>query len=120
MWVYIQSEPGLWTVGFYSPDGKWNSEGDYDKITAAARVHYLNGGSAGRLMTLNINPTLQQFVDDHGGEEWAANVLAERAKGELLLLITKVQRQIDCTEKGLLRDRLIAEMNALWEKRNGI
>ena len=45
-YVYIQSEPGLWTVGFYNPDGKWNPESDWDsKEDAAKRVHYLNGGN---------------------------------------------------------------------------
>ena len=46
MYVYIQSEPGLFTVGFYKPDGKWDAESDHSsKEDAAARVHYLNGGS---------------------------------------------------------------------------
>jgi hypothetical protein len=45
MWVYIKSEPRLWTVGFYSPDGSWNPESDWSTSKeAAARVHYLNGG----------------------------------------------------------------------------
>ena len=45
MWVYINSEPGLWTVGFYSPDGKWHADSDWDdREKAAERVHYLNGG----------------------------------------------------------------------------
>lgn len=44
-WVYIRSEPGLWTVGFYDPDGKWHPDSDYnDTEQAAKRVHYLNGG----------------------------------------------------------------------------
>lgn len=44
-WVYMQFEPGLWTVGFYSPDGQWHPESDYTSREAAAeRVHYLNGG----------------------------------------------------------------------------
>lgn len=30
MYVYIQSEPSLWTVGFYDPSGKWQSESDHD------------------------------------------------------------------------------------------
>lgn len=43
MYVYIQS--GLWTVGFYDPDGEWQAESDHDtKDEAANRVHYLNGG----------------------------------------------------------------------------
>lgn len=46
MYVYIKSERFLWTVGFYSPDGEWNAESDYDsREKAAARVHYLNGGT---------------------------------------------------------------------------
>jgi hypothetical protein len=30
MYVYIKSEPYLWTVGFYTPDGEWIAESDYD------------------------------------------------------------------------------------------
>ena len=45
MYVYVVSEPGLWTVGFYSPDGEWHAESDYNlKYEAAERVHWLNGG----------------------------------------------------------------------------
>ena len=45
MWVYIESEHNLWTVGFYSPDGKWHPDSDHDsREKAAERVHYLNGG----------------------------------------------------------------------------
>jgi hypothetical protein len=44
-YVFIQSEEHLWTVGFYSPDGKWHSESDHDdQDEAATRVHFLNGG----------------------------------------------------------------------------
>lgn len=44
--VYIQSEPGLWTVGFYDPDGNWHPDSDWpDREDAAQRTSYLNGGS---------------------------------------------------------------------------
>lgn len=44
-WVYRQTEPGLWTVGFYAPDGRWEPQTDHgSEDEAAARVHYLNGG----------------------------------------------------------------------------
>jgi hypothetical protein len=44
MYVYVRSEPGLWTVGFYDPDGKWVPESDHDnREDAAKRVAYLNG-----------------------------------------------------------------------------
>jgi hypothetical protein len=47
MYVYIQSEPGLWTVGFYLPNGQFQPENDYpNPERAAARVHFLNGGDA--------------------------------------------------------------------------
>ena len=44
-WVYIESEKGLWTVGFYDPSGEWHPESDHaDREEAAKKVHYLNGG----------------------------------------------------------------------------
>lgn len=47
MYVYIQSEPQLWTVGFYDPDGNWQPESDHpNRDEAAARVAYLNGKAA--------------------------------------------------------------------------
>lgn len=46
MYVYMQSEPGLWTVGFYDPKGIWRPESDHPSTEeAAARVAYLNGGA---------------------------------------------------------------------------
>lgn len=45
-WLYIRTEPTLWTVGFYAPDGKWHPESDHGSPDeAATRVHYLNGGT---------------------------------------------------------------------------
>jgi len=45
MYIYINSEPNLWTVGYYDPNGKFCPESDHDSENkAAARVHYLNGG----------------------------------------------------------------------------
>jgi hypothetical protein len=44
MYVYVQSEPGLWTVGFYDPQGQWIAESDHSSADeAATRVHWLNG-----------------------------------------------------------------------------
>jgi len=46
-YVYIKSEPYLYTVGFYDPKGVWHPESDHDNTEEAAkRVHYLNGGSS--------------------------------------------------------------------------
>lgn len=45
-WVYIKTEPSLWTVGFYDPNGKWHSDSDADSPEEAAnRCHFLNGGA---------------------------------------------------------------------------
>lgn len=45
MYVYIRTEPQLWTVGFFSPDGEWHPESDWDSPEEARRrVHFLNGG----------------------------------------------------------------------------
>jgi hypothetical protein len=43
-YVYIRTEPGLWTVGFYRPDGKFEPESDHSSSEeAAGRVAWLNG-----------------------------------------------------------------------------
>lgn len=44
MWVYIQTEPGLFTVGFFDPENKWHGDSDGTQKECAERVHYLNGG----------------------------------------------------------------------------
>jgi hypothetical protein len=45
-WVYQQTEPGLYTVGYFTPDGQWLTDGDFStRKEAADRVHYLNGGN---------------------------------------------------------------------------
>lgn len=53
MYIYIKTEqcdghglclPGVWTVGFYDPDGKFQTDSDHNnREDAAKRVHYLNG-----------------------------------------------------------------------------
>jgi hypothetical protein len=45
-WVYLRSEPGLWTTGFYAPDGTWHTDTDHGSSEEAAeRVRWLNGAS---------------------------------------------------------------------------
>ena len=61
MYVYIKSEPKLWTVGFYDPQGKWQPESDWAKTDdAAARVAYLNGGNK----TSPVNADLLAACED--------------------------------------------------------
>ncbi len=35
-WVYIKTEPGLWTVGHYDPSGKFQTDSDHDERAKAA------------------------------------------------------------------------------------
>lgn len=47
-YVYIRSESQLWTVGFYQPNGRFESESDHGSPEEAAeRVRFLNGGNPG-------------------------------------------------------------------------
>jgi len=58
MYVYIRSEPGLYTVGFYDPQGAWHSDSDHDnEKDAGERVHYLNGGM--ERGTFTVTKTIQ-------------------------------------------------------------
>lgn len=61
MYVYIKSEPTLWTVGFYSPNGTWQPESDHSAPEDAAnRVHYLNGSKESE-----EEPVLRQLSGYH-------------------------------------------------------
>jgi hypothetical protein len=43
-YVYIQSEPGLYTVGHYDPQGRWHPDSDHNsRGEAGDRAAYLNG-----------------------------------------------------------------------------
>jgi len=57
MYVYVNSEPGLWTVGFYDPSGHWHADSDHEtRESAAYRVHFLNGGKDDELDDEPIRP----------------------------------------------------------------
>lgn len=59
MWVYIETEPGCYTVGHYSPDGRYHTDSDHDtKKAAGERVAYLNG---------RYNPALDQALNEGDG-----------------------------------------------------
>jgi len=45
-WVYVRSEPELWTVGFYDPQNKFHADRDFiDQEDAAKRCAWLNGSN---------------------------------------------------------------------------
>lgn len=43
VYSYQKTEPGSWTVGFFSEAGSWKSESDWNTAEEAAeRAHWLN------------------------------------------------------------------------------
>ena len=46
MWIYIKTEPQLWTVGFYDPNNKFRLDSDHsNREKAAERCAFLNGNN---------------------------------------------------------------------------
>lgn len=63
MWIYIESEPGVYTVGHYDPSGLFLAESDHKDVeVAACRTSYLNGGLAWNSESLDI---LRHAIMDH-------------------------------------------------------
>ena len=53
MYVYIQSESNLWTVGYYDNNNEWHPESDHNvQEEAAQRVAYLNGNCSKKINEL--------------------------------------------------------------------
>lgn len=64
MYVYKNTEPGLHTVGYYDPSGKWEPESDHDSEAAAAvRVNYLNGRGGEREFKKAVDMAYQAGFD---------------------------------------------------------
>lgn len=80
-WVYLHSEPGLYTVGFFTPAGKWEAESDHgSREEAAARVHYLNGNGAARELVDSLNTAASALLTALTMATAGANQTAERAR----------------------------------------
>lgn len=63
-WVYKESEPGLYTVGFYTPSGAWKPDSDHtEREQAANRVYYLNGGSIHITISKSIIDSIETIVE---------------------------------------------------------
>lgn len=81
-WVYIRSEPGLYTVGHYDPAGRWQSDSDHDDQRAAAlRCAYLNGAAAG--LTAAALDVLTERERQISQEGWSTAHDDEHSQGEL-------------------------------------
>lgn len=76
MYIYIKTEPNLWTVGFYAPDGTWHTDGDHPaKAYAATRVHYLNGGNVRQVLE-NLEKLIRALTDETA-DFWPKNPYPE-------------------------------------------
>lgn len=89
-YVYRQSEPDLWTVGFFDPDGVWNPDSDHDSPAAAAdRLHWLNGGTPAPRFRQTTRPRLS---DAEVEEVRCSTHLAEPLLRELIYLRGRVDK----------------------------
>lgn len=83
-YVYIRSEPRLWTAGFYAPDGKWHPESDHGSSEEAAeRVVRLNGGEVDDTRRLSkIREVLSHFDWEHDDRQHALEAIERIAAGD--------------------------------------
>ena len=102
MYVYIMSEPGLYTVGFYDPSGNWHADRDFEKQEdAATRVSYLNGAaSADEYLS-----AAKKFFD--GNEKGRQLPVADTAA--LIALVEVEKRQTVALEQ------IGVTLNNIWE-----
>lgn len=108
MYVYIQSERRLWTVGHYAPNGKWEPESDHDDPQAAAnRAARLNG---------EIDEPLAQENDQLKAQLAEASCLLEQAHDRINLLESarndSIEYNATLVNTLALRDRHVAELEA--------
>jgi hypothetical protein len=67
----INSEPGLWTVGFNKPDGGWEPESDHDsQPDAQRRAGRLNGNADWPLVYIRSEPGLWTSGSYGGDGRW--------------------------------------------------
>lgn len=70
MYVYIKSEPGLFTVGHYDPLGAWHTESDHDsREQAAERIHWLNGGD-NQMVAVASSKAVDAFQSWLAADKW--------------------------------------------------
>jgi len=110
MWVYIQSEPGLFTVGHETATGpkRWHTDSDYGTREAAgARCAFLNGGRLPEPANAAAMATLRRLVvaaDDLTDGQLAFDGQSERE----FLAAVEAARALDCSTPSTPEPRGIA------------
>ena len=108
-YVYQQTEPRLWTVGYYAPKGDWVAARDYDcEEDAAEAVRLLNGG-----MRAQFEPATKPEAPQAFAQWCIVELLGHR---RLAGLITEVQLagagflrlDIPKTDRGPARTQYVA------------
>jgi hypothetical protein len=85
-YVYIQSEPCLWTVGHHGPNGEWHPDSDHgSREDAGARVAYLNGGASPGLISASkgFAAYIEEYFSDDLQCDHAVNLCGCSLKGEI-------------------------------------
>ena len=87
-YVYIESEPSVWTVGFYNPSGAWIPESDHALAQMAAeRVRWLNGGTdetnARLLAAPELLNALELWAEYHNLESYLVAINSAKSHGKL-------------------------------------
>lgn len=113
-WVYLRSEPTLWTVGFYRTDGRWEPDSDHDSADEAAqRVRWLNGAADehhDRMVR-----ALLLCGDVHDGEDGSVGLVDPQALTHLLDGMDETER----AQLSAMASRLSSEMRADRKARRG-
>jgi len=83
-WVYQKTEPCLYTVGFYDPQGKWHPDSDYNTTEQCAqRIAFLNGNPQPAITVLikqavdlmgNARPN-EQTLTPANQKQWCRDVI---------------------------------------------
>jgi hypothetical protein len=111
MYTYHHSEDNLWTVGFYSPDGKWHPECDCGTPEEAAkRTAYLNGRAAAihpdmaRRYTLTLPCCAGQglSISDLDYELDAHDIISDELAGVIMQLAPLARSLSLTTPEGVL------------------
>ncbi|NUT31503.1 MAG: hypothetical protein HOV79_00360 [Hamadaea sp.] len=61
--VFQRTEPQLWTVGYFDPDGRFHPESDHSSPQDAAnRIHWLHGGCDHDAEIKELSEQVEQLV----------------------------------------------------------
>lgn len=108
-YIYYEKAHGTWTVGFYTPEGKWIEESNYfSKLEAAKRVAWLNGEkiptfSEGNLTVEELLNYIEDFLSNP--ESRQLQIMFSRLKNILRKISSDFYYVDQITEKHFMNTR---------------